>query len=327
MLSPRTPLKSSFLVLFASGILFAADGVEPVTNVLHKSGQLIDAGQYPEAAALLEQHRSEAERQGDERSEGLILNQLGIVYQRQGKFLASRSALDGSIAHLTRAEGGDTLDLIHPLNSLANLLYECDQATQAETVVHRSLKILNGAGPPDENMGIELALLAKIRLAEGKIPLARQSAERSLEILTRYGHAEDLSASIPWTVLGSIYADQKDNAVAEDSLQHALSMMRAQLDSRDYRVGEALANLGLLYANQGSRDRAEPLLEEARASFRAQQTNTVFVRDFLAVWANIERKTGHSEKAKELTKEAKTLNAGRSEASTSRYVVDANAFR
>lgn len=320
--------RSCFLLtLCVVQIGFAADTAVPITEVLRKSEQLIDAKNYPEAIALLESDRIRRATQNDERAEALVLDQIGVAYAREGRYLAARNAFDSSIARLTRAEGEDNVGLIRPLNNLANLLYESDQVSQAEALVRRALAILSTMGPPDERTGGELAVLAKMYLGENKLSLAQQSAEEALNVLQQAGHSEDLWASIAWSVLGDVYDVRKNSDSAEDSLKHSLSILQKNLDPEDYRVAEGIANLGLFYANQGLPAEAEPLLEQAHSSFHSQAVNTLFVRSYLRAWSDFERKAGHKEKAKNLNREAEALVTSRSEGSMSRFIVDANALR
>jgi tetratricopeptide (TPR) repeat protein len=326
MYIPAVPRKVCLLLVLASNA--ASGGITPTTaDSLRKSDDLIDEQRYEEAIALLESDRIRSVRENDEYSEALILNQLGLVYARQGKSFAAQNAFDNSLLLLTRIKGKDAPDLIHPLNNLANLLYDSNQCSQAEALVRRSLGILTSLGQPDLGTGGELAMLAKIYLGESKVSLAQQSAEESLRVLSQRGHAEDVPASIAWSVLGAVYENEGAPANAEDSLNHALSILQKQLSPEDYRLAEASANLGLLYAHEGAREKAEPLLEQAHACFRANALNTYFVRGFLLGWADLERKAGHKKEAKDLMSEAKVLIKATSEGSMSRYVVDANALR
>ena len=53
----------------------------------------------------------------------------------------------------------------------------------------------------------------------------------------------------------------------------------------------------------------------------------MFTREFLTRWAAFERKWGHKKKAKELSQEVKALASASPEATFSRYVIDASAYR
>lgn len=299
----------------------------PLPEILQTANSLMDEQRYEEAVDYLERNRVNSVRLNDEYSEALILNQLGLAYARQGKSFLAGNSFDNSLILLTRIKGKDAPDLIDPYNNLANLLYESGQSGQAEALVRRSLDILASLGPPGLSTGGELTMLARIYLGEGKLTLARQSAEQSLKILRRRGHSEDLPASVAWSVLGVVEENEGSPGEAEGALKHALSILQENLDPDDYRVGEGLANLGLLYANEGSLEKAEPLFEQAHESFRANAMNTLFVRDFLELWADIERKAGRKKEAKSLRSEVKVLISSSSEGSMSRYVVDASVLR
>ena len=108
-----------------------------------------------------------AAQENNRSSEGLDQNQLGLIYEKQGKYLEAENAFDRSISLLTRAEGETASDLIPPMRNLANLLYESGQYSRAENLIAR-----------------EVAL--------HKYGLAKEAAESSLKTITDGGGAEGL---------------------------------------------------------------------------------------------------------------------------------------
>lgn len=325
MFHTSTPDRFLLSLVLAAQFAICSDTTPVTGDILAKTKQLIQERKYEEAGALLERTRASASAHHDEYTEGLVLDQLGLVYEREGKYLASRQAFDGCVSRIARTKGKDTPELVQPLNNLAHLLYESGQFSQAEALVRRNLGILasNGSG---SDTGVEMAILAKIYLGENKASLAEQTAEDSMKILRQYNRQEDIVASLDYTILGAVDNHHNGDS-AEESLRHALAILEDKLGPNDYRVGEAMANLGLLYLDRGAAPKGEPLLEQARACFRASSANNLFVRRFLMLWAGFERKGKHNGKAKNLTTEAKALMAVSQEESMSRYVVDANSLR
>lgn len=298
-----------------------------IAGMISTSQRLMESGRYEQAADLLEQARMKAADGKDTYTEAQILNRIGFVRQQEGKFIEARHAYDRSVIRLSDARGADSPELVPVLNSLANLLYESNQYLQADTLLHRNLKILAAAGPSDVRTGTELALLARVQLAERKPGPAEQSATDALGILNDNGHAEDVAAALGYSVMGVVYVQRHASDRAEESLKMALTILKKSVGPHDYRVGEATANLGFLYVNKGSLQAAEPLLNEAHATFQASSANTFFIRQFLERWADIEQKSGNKDKAKDLRQEAKALAGARADVSMSQYTVDANAFR
>ncbi len=327
MYFPLVPWRVCLSLLLILDAARASHLTPSVADVLRKSQELIDTKRYEDAAALLERIRSEAVKQNDEYSEALILDRLGFTYEHEGRYVAARAAFDGSVSRLTRIEGRDAPDLIQPLTDLANLLYECNQNSQAEPLVRRNLAILAFSGPPDARTAGELAVLARIYLSEGKLPPAGKSAEESLNILRQIGHSDDLLASVAYSVLGAVYYERHDRKAAEQALSHAFTILQTHLTPGDYLLSEGLANLGLFYAGSGFRERGEPLLEQAWVSFRLNATNTTFVRNLLITWAEFERRWGNKDKSKDLMRQAKVLMATNPEELMSGDLVDANALQ
>lgn len=320
-----TALLRSGLLLMAAALISPAMTPE-LAAMIGTSQQLSAKRQFEQAANLLAKARSKAAEQNDTYTEALILNQLGVALEREGKFLDAQQAFDRGISRLYLVKGTHSPDLVPALNDLANLLYESSQFSSAEALLRRSLAILSVYGPRDARRGLELALLAKTQLSEGRYKPAENSAEQSLAILKVTGHREDLPAAISYSVIGIVSDGKHALQRAEESLRNALTILQKHLDPRDYRIGEGLANLGLLYAEQGSSE-ATPLLEQAHATFQANSANNLFVRRFLEEWADFEQKAGRRFKARELKKEAKTLAAANSQTLMSQYTVDANIFR
>jgi len=315
------------LLLWTPLAAFGADMTPVATGVVQQARDLANNGRLPEAAVLLETNRALADANNNEYYEGVILNSLGLVYQKQENYLQAQKAFDSSIALLTRARGENNSALLQVLNNQSQLLYEAGQFSQAEALVRRNLAVRNTIGENDANTGTEIGMLGRVYLAEHKYPQAKQCAEDSLKILEKEGHADGLSAALAYSILGAVYTEYDEYTGAQQSLERSLSLLQKSLDPDDYRIAQGMANLGLLYADQGITGKAEPLLENAHAFFRSIGMNNMFTREFLARWAALERKWGHRKKAKELINEVKALEATSPVATFSRYVVDASAYR
>jgi tetratricopeptide (TPR) repeat protein len=322
---PAIALRSWLLLL--SGAMISSAMTPETAELILKSQQLFHARQYDQAISMLEQARTQAVEQKDTQTEALILNRLGLVQERTGNFIAARRSFDTAVSELSRLNGDDSPDLLALRNNLANLFYESNQPSEAVALVRRNLDVLSAASPRDSRTAAELAILSKMQMGERKPDEAGQSAEEAIRIFHESGHPEDLPAAIAYSVVGAVSEEQNAFGRAEESLKAALSILQKHLDPSDYRIAEGMANLGLLYASQGSLERAEPLLDHARTDFRAGAVNTSFVREFLQQWAAVEKKAGRKRKAKELTREAKTLLDRSSDPTMSRYTVDVSAFR
>lgn len=329
MYSPRLSRKpyASIVLLLTP---FAAGATQVTTTPLdavQQAKELVNRNRFDEATTVLERGRTLAAIEKMPFAEGVILDDLGLIYEKQAKYLEAQTAFDGSISLLARVRGENAPELVQPLNNLSHLLYESGENARAEALVRRSLAIQNANGKADADTGAEWGILGKICLRENKYAEAKDAAENSLAILRRVSGTEGPAGALAYSVLGAVYSAYHEPAGAEDSFKRALAILRHALAADDYRIGEAVANLGLLYIGEGESGKAEPLLEEAHDFFRRNGLNTLFSRQFLISWAALERQSGHKKKAKELEKEAKVLNAASPEATFSRYVVDASSFR
>jgi tetratricopeptide (TPR) repeat protein len=300
-----------------------------VANILNQARQLLDKREIGEAKALLTQPQLDTFRKGNPLVDAAVLNDLGLIFYKQGVFRDAEDAYNRAIGLLERAGGGDTLDLIDPLANLANLLYECSQFSRAEKLLTKEIAILNVSASEDRyrRSAVAQAALAKVYLSEHKYELAERTAE---SLITSGGDTNEtlrLCAAVGYSVIASIATQQHRYSAAEPSLRAALSILENTLGSDDPRVSEARANLGLLYAATRDPVKAAPLLEDAYEHLNTSHTNSSFLREFLLSYAEVENRAGHKKKARELFSEAQSLAATSPAASVSRYIVDASAFR
>lgn len=316
------------MVLISTPLAFAGTDIpQPITSAMLQANNLASSGHLQDAASLLEANRALAAADRNEYCEALILNNLGLVYERQQKYLPAQNAFDGSIALVTKAKGPDDPAILEPLNNEAQLLYEAGQYAHAESLLLRNLAVRNTLGVADASTATQMGILGKVYLSEKKYSEAKQTAEDSLKILEKDHQTDGLSAALAYSVLGAVYTQWGQLDGARQSLERSLSLLKKSLPANDYRIGEGMANLGLLYANEGVTEKAEPLLEKANVFFRASRLNSLFTREFLSRWAQMERKWGHKRKAKALSKEAEAQDAISPQAAFSPYVVDVNNYR
>jgi tetratricopeptide (TPR) repeat protein len=322
-----------FLLTFAliTGIpLTMKAGAETpdLQKALQQAKILTSHHQYQEALSLLEGMLAQAARDNNEFMEGAVSNAMGIAYEKERKFTEAENAYDRSIVFLGRSGGENSSTLIQPLCNLASLLYEAGQFSRAETLLLRDIAVTKLAGSQSNaDLAMEMTILGKVYVIERKFPLAREIAEESLRIFNMIGQVEGLGASFAHAIIGAVYTEYGRFADAEVSLQRTLAILNHAVGPKDSRVGEATANLGMVYFAEGATDKAEPLFEKAHELFQTNGLNSLFVRQFLAYYATIERREGNKKKAKELDKEAGMLASLSPEAKISRYVVDARSFQ
>jgi tetratricopeptide (TPR) repeat protein len=325
MQTDRFPVAIFLLTALTAALIAMPLAAAETFDVLNQANELASHGQLPETIALLENARTEAEHRNDFCSEAIFLNSLGVLDQREARYLDAENAYSRSISLLTQCKGENAFELIGPQRNLANLYFEAGQLSGAAAALRRNLAILDARGAPAERTVEDLGLLAKVYLTQRKYSLAERAAEDALEAS---GSAPDnVHAALAYSVLGSVYHQAGNPGGAEKSFEESLLILRECLDPSDFRIGQGMANLGLLYVEGGGIEKGEPLLDQAWTFLKSNNRNTSFTRQFLASYAEVERKLGNRKKAKELSREAGLLVAQSAESAISRYIVDAGRLR
>jgi tetratricopeptide (TPR) repeat protein len=322
----------NWLIIYLVPVMLSAGVSNPtatqpsLVDVLTQVQELANHKQFEAANALLQDARDRAVAEQNEFHEAVILINLGVIYEKKSKYADAENAYNRAISLLTRAKGEDRVWLVDAQQNLSALLFESGQFSKAETTLLRTMVLLEGNGKPaDQTASIE-SMLAKVYLQEGKISLAKATAENSLE-LARVNKKESVVDAFDYSVLGAVYTGYGENDAAEDYFQRALATLKKNLDPKDFRIAEASANLGLLFINEGQPAKAEPLLAKAHDTFLAAGVNSIFSRELTAWYAGLERKLGHKKQAGELEKEMRNLLAKSPQGYMSRYIVDASSFR
>ena len=300
------------------------------TDILYQARELLRNNKIGEAKALLTGKQLGAIRESDPMIDAAALNDLGVILYREGLFRDAENAYSRAIALFRQANGEDTPAQINSLANLADLLYEGGQFSRAEKLLVREITILNASsdsGKADKRCALAWGELAKVYLGQHKYDLAAETAENLIKARSATDIAFESAAALGYSILGAIADRQGHRSAAEADLNEAVSILEGALDPDDLRITEAIANLGLLYAASGEMGKAEPLLEDARSHFDGSRARSLFRREFLLRYAEVESRTGHKKKARELSNEARSLAATSPAASLSQYIVDASAYR
>jgi tetratricopeptide (TPR) repeat protein len=181
------PLIYLFLLpLTFPAFVIAGTPASPDHPELRRAMDLTRQRAFTEATAILTDALSNAERNHDEAFQATILNNLGAIYQKQGKYADSESAYNKSISYVTRLGGANAPELGPPLGNLGALYYEAGQYSHAEKLFVRAREIFSAAGENGPPVGKILNNLGSVYLLEPKDELAEQTAARSVKnILTK----------------------------------------------------------------------------------------------------------------------------------------------
>ena len=202
-----------------------------------------------------------ARRAGDRGGEAQALNNLGLVYARQGRLEDALASYERSLA--MKRELGDRRGEAQALGNRGNVYANQGRLDDAIASYERSLEICRELGDR-RGVGQALGNLGIAYDHQGRLEDAIASYERSLEICRelgdRRGEAQTLGN------LGIVYANQGrlDDAIA--SYERSLEICR-ELGDR-HGEAQALGNLGNLYVNQGRLEDALATFEQDLATYR-----------------------------------------------------------
>jgi tetratricopeptide (TPR) repeat protein len=136
-------------------------------------GVLQRLGKFEEAADALQRSKVISEQMGDDRSLAMVLNSLGGVLQRLGKFQEAADALQRS--HDLLVQQGDERGQAMVLNSLGGALQRLMRTREADNAFYSSI-----------DLGVKLKdniHLAKVHTAFGKALVTRGDVAAGLEQL------------------------------------------------------------------------------------------------------------------------------------------------
>nr|MCH9684373.1 tetratricopeptide repeat protein [Deltaproteobacteria bacterium] len=112
------------------------------------------------------------------------LHSLGIALKLQGDLDGARTHFERSLAIRERAQGPNHPEVALHLHGLASVMELQGDRIQARELYSRALRIREAQGPQLSTMVPPLVGLARLAMAEGDLDLAREHAERAVDIGT-----------------------------------------------------------------------------------------------------------------------------------------------
>jgi len=311
-------------VLFLSGTSLFAQSQGPVNHFdeVQKALGLFRGHHDEEAASTLERSLAATERENNPEWQASILSVIGPVYQRLRRFTDAENALNRSVALWSGIDGDGARVLIGPLGNLGCLYFDAAQYSRAEKAISRALDIANTTTGPARTKAVLLTNLGSIYVSEHKDDLARQKGEEALRAFS----TSDPSRAWAWSILGAVNMHASRFPEAEQDMNQALTIWKAQLDPTNPVIANGVANLATLYALSDRPDKAEPLFQQAAAVFEKGENDEAFVRQSLAEYARVEKRLGHKKEAKRLEKKVAAMDSVSAATVLSRQVIDVSAF-
>jgi tetratricopeptide (TPR) repeat protein len=239
--------------------------IENVNKRHHIAGMVLNSlgiiyqrfGKFNEAISVFESGLELVEELGDRRAKSMMLNSLGVTYQRQAEFPKAIELLEES--KQIAEEDGDQGTLATTLNLLGGVYQRQGRFDDAVAALHQSKQIAEELGN-QRNLAMVLNSLASVYHRQGRFDDAVAVLERSREIVEELGDVR--SKGMMLNSLGGVYQRQRrfDEAIAV--LEESKKISEQFADERSRLM--VLNSLGSVYQRQGRFYEAVAAFEEGR---------------------------------------------------------------
>jgi CHAT domain-containing protein len=211
---------------------------------------------------------------------------LGESYRLRGDLAAARVYLERSLVHQRRLAGKSSFEESLTLANLADVALEQRDLTTAERYQRQSVAIARALGSTGAHLGARLLGLARIEMASGRRPSAREHLAEAEKILGRSA-PQGLAYADALTTLGEYHLDGEDPALASAPLTQAASIVAriapgTALEARPlYLLARLERTTGNPHLARGMYARALDALESQRKLLgRSDDVHVQFIRRF-----------------------------------------------
>ena len=216
-----------------------------------------------------------------------------------------------------RRNGGEqaTERALHQLMDsaqLAAVYFDQVKYEQAQTVLERSVAILEEAREPDVRRGWLLtgflARLGEVHIAKREYAEAESVLQRAMEVLDgRPGPSQPYVLGYVLALLGEVHRDQGEHAEAESAYGRSLAILEQAAHADPWPLAAALSGLARARAHQGKCEEAETLYRRAVAIWEKVSERRL-VED-LQDLAALLRHTGRESEAEALEARARAVRS------------------
>lgn len=239
------------------------------TSLLLKAGRyLLERAQYSQAESLYRQALAMRERVlGQEHPDvAESLNDLGELYDHQGKYSEAESLYQRALAIREQALGPQDPKVAESLNNLGELYSHRGKYNEAESLYQRALAIREQVlGSQHPKVAESLNDLGLLYYHQSKYAQAEPLYQRALAIREQTLGPQHPDVARSLNNLGGLYYRRGKYAQAEPLYQRALAIREQTLGPLHPDVATSLNNLALLYYHQAKYTQAEPLNQRALA--------------------------------------------------------------
>lgn len=235
-------------------------------NMIKNYGSLqMDLIQYEAAERLIKEAMVIERRELGENSNayGTSLNQLGIVYQYQGRYNESKNVLEQSLKIKESVLGKQHEHYANGLVNEANVLMAEGLFEQAEPLYRQAERIYkNSSGIKTKNYANILHLLSKVKLSIGFYEEARKLLLQSLAIQKEILGTSHPDYSNTLNSLGMFYREINDNEKADSAYSISLQLRKEAGGDISYSYAQSLNNVADLYVFNGRHREAAKMYEQ-----------------------------------------------------------------
>jgi tetratricopeptide (TPR) repeat protein len=239
----------AFCVCFLSALPIA-QGAEFDWVVLHlRVKGLLQQRKVAESERLLEDSIHSAESRG-ESSIGLAraLNDLGSLFQDEGRFREADRAYRKALSHQSRLSGA-ILPMGVTLGNVANLRLAEGKPSEAEKLYLDARRILStGDRTQSPELAVVLCGLSDVYWETRRYADATQAAHSALDMLQ--GSEHDSQIGVALFLLGKIAISQHREAEAEKLIRRATELWRTSLGPDHPTYVSGLATLAIVLAKK-----------------------------------------------------------------------------
>ena len=261
--------------------------------VLNSLGSVLQrTGRWDEAIVALERSLAIAQKLRDRRQAAIVLNSLGSVLQRTGRWDEAIAALERSLAIAQKLRDRRQVAIV--LNSLGSVLQRTGRWDEAIAALERSLAIAQKLRDRRQ-VAIVLNSLGSVLQRTGRLDEAVATLERGLAITQELGDQQQAAIVLNNLSTALERAGRLDEAVA--TLERSLVIAQELGDQRQAAI--VLNSLGTVLHTMGQTDRAIVALEQAQPILSKE----VFPREWLGLTAELSilyAEVGDWNRAKEL---------------------------
>ena len=206
-------------------------------------------------------------RAGSARRRGDLMNNLGAILRRKGKYPEARAHIEQALEIWTKLYGADDLQVSKAHNNLGNVLNDMGDFLEARKHHERVLEIRRAAlGEQHPFVASALNNLGNSFMEQGEFEQARDHYQRSLDIAEKLDPTGK-GAVMALNNLGNANADLGNLAAAQKLQERALAIQQGRENPDDADVGITINNLADLLLKQKKYLLARQNYEKSRDLF------------------------------------------------------------